>query len=84
MKNRMKDLTNENYPKPPLRLCNGPVGQLENEYYNRDAAMDILKYITNDETVILSDDLDEIVKFEKVQQWRPELGNSASFEIQNF
>lgn len=39
----------------------------QNEYYMRDAAMLTLASIVNKDTIIVSDDLDEIVKFEKLK-----------------
>ena len=65
----------------PEKIAVGGGEYWENEFYMRNSAMHILKHITNNETVIVSDDLDEIIKFEKVAQWRPEQGITASFEL---
>lgn len=70
MKNKNEQEYNELtkvYPLVPETDCHSTDDYWKNEFIMRDMAMDVIREITNDQTVILSEDLDEIVKPEVVK-----------------
>lgn len=69
------------YPRLPDVICppRDTNAYWQNEFYMRDAAMESLKFIVNENTVIVSDDLDEIVKPEKLKLWSPKFGYAVTF-----
>ena len=70
------------FPLIPERICETTDHYWENEFIMRNEAIDVLRLIANEDTVILSEDLDEVVKPGIIKQWDPSLSLTASFEMQ--
>ena len=70
------------YPLVPERTCVRTDHYWENEFIMRNDAMDVIRQISNEDTIILSEDLDEVIKPEIMKQWDPSLSRTASFETQ--